>query len=268
MFDDPFYATPLGEDNPAGDEILGDDSGDDADFDLGGQVAGNDEYSDDVLEKCVDRASAYWKDFAKSEYFSGLTEPEKENSRSIVESFADKMYSYHLTTMEKWNVQDMEDVCVGIIPRKTTAEDGYFKAIAPVLAAFFTYLGTRGGILPDAANLSNKARTLGPDIVNMARDPENWGFAKSFAMIAHSAGFDLTNENDMGKAIMAYNTKALANHVAGKRPDPVMIGIPTRTNKIGRNERCPCGSGLKYKRCCGKPTGLQRNQGNGNPKSM
>jgi preprotein translocase subunit SecA len=22
--------------------------------------------------------------------------------------------------------------------------------------------------------------------------------------------------------------------------------------KIGRNERCPCGSGIKYKRCCGK----------------
>lgn len=23
--------------------------------------------------------------------------------------------------------------------------------------------------------------------------------------------------------------------------------------KIGRNERCPCGSGRKYKRCCGSP---------------
>ena len=24
-------------------------------------------------------------------------------------------------------------------------------------------------------------------------------------------------------------------------------------HKIGPNERCPCGSGLKYKRCCGRP---------------
>jgi uncharacterized protein len=24
-----------------------------------------------------------------------------------------------------------------------------------------------------------------------------------------------------------------------------------RRSKIGRNELCPCGSGLKYKRCCG-----------------
>lgn len=23
--------------------------------------------------------------------------------------------------------------------------------------------------------------------------------------------------------------------------------------KIGRNEKCPCGSGIKFKKCCGKP---------------
>ena len=26
---------------------------------------------------------------------------------------------------------------------------------------------------------------------------------------------------------------------------------PTRTAKVGRNDPCPCGSGKKYKRCCG-----------------
>lgn len=26
--------------------------------------------------------------------------------------------------------------------------------------------------------------------------------------------------------------------------------------KIGRNERCPCGSGEKYKRCCGAAAGI------------
>ena len=27
---------------------------------------------------------------------------------------------------------------------------------------------------------------------------------------------------------------------------------PKRVNKIGRNDLCPCGSGRKYKQCCGK----------------
>lgn len=28
---------------------------------------------------------------------------------------------------------------------------------------------------------------------------------------------------------------------------------PTRSEKIGRNEPCPCGSGRKFKKCCGNP---------------
>ncbi|MBL8294719.1 MAG: SEC-C domain-containing protein, partial [Bryobacterales bacterium] len=28
---------------------------------------------------------------------------------------------------------------------------------------------------------------------------------------------------------------------------------PVRSKKVGRNEPCPCGSNLKYKRCCGNP---------------
>jgi hypothetical protein len=27
---------------------------------------------------------------------------------------------------------------------------------------------------------------------------------------------------------------------------------PVPTKRIGRNDPCPCGSGLKYKKCCGK----------------
>ena len=29
-------------------------------------------------------------------------------------------------------------------------------------------------------------------------------------------------------------------------------GLKSQSNKIGRNELCPCGSGKKYKKCCGR----------------
>ena len=35
---------------------------------------------------------------------------------------------------------------------------------------------------------------------------------------------------------------------AGRKPDTVRRTAP----KVGRNEPCPCGSGQKYKRCCGR----------------
>ena len=34
---------------------------------------------------------------------------------------------------------------------------------------------------------------------------------------------------------------------AEQRPEPIRAGA-----KVGRNQPCPCGSGKKYKQCCGK----------------
>ena len=33
---------------------------------------------------------------------------------------------------------------------------------------------------------------------------------------------------------------------------PMIKSVPVTSVKIGRNEPCPCGSGQKYKKCCGK----------------
>ncbi|SMB96135.1 SEC-C motif-containing protein [Thermanaeromonas toyohensis ToBE] len=35
-------------------------------------------------------------------------------------------------------------------------------------------------------------------------------------------------------------------------PDDWLRPEPVRAKKVGRNEPCPCGSGLKYKKCCGR----------------
>lgn len=32
----------------------------------------------------------------------------------------------------------------------------------------------------------------------------------------------------------------------------VSMGSPSENLKIGRNDPCECGSGVKYKKCCGK----------------
>ncbi|MNF05860.1 hypothetical protein D3C80_2056860 [compost metagenome] len=45
------------------------------------------------------------------------------------------------------------------------------------------------------------------------------------------------------------------SELRGLTATPVIYGKVVKSvtvNKIGRNEPCPCGSGLKYKKCCGK----------------
>ena len=41
-------------------------------------------------------------------------------------------------------------------------------------------------------------------------------------------------------------------HEHGPRPEPVRREAP----KVGRNDPCPCGSGKKFKQCCGAPERL------------
>jgi hypothetical protein len=52
-------------------------------------------------------------------------------------------------------------------------------------------------------------------------------------------------------------TPQMVKHFTGTRLGAPMLRPPdqrSHSEKIGRNEPCPCGSGMKYKRCCGFPT--------------
>lgn len=39
--------------------------------------------------------------------------------------------------------------------------------------------------------------------------------------------------------------------------DDEPVRTPVTTIKVGRNDPCPCGSGKKYKKCCGRPVGMR-----------
>jgi uncharacterized protein YecA (UPF0149 family) len=63
--------------------------------------------------------------------------------------------------------------------------------------------------------------------------------------------------NDLMTISDGVRRRAIAEYegIAGRRTDD---GVPVqRPVKIGRNEPCPCGSGKKWKRCCGAPTSIQ-----------
>jgi preprotein translocase subunit SecA len=38
---------------------------------------------------------------------------------------------------------------------------------------------------------------------------------------------------------------------ASQAPEPQARTVVRDAPKVGRNDPCPCGSGLKYKKCCG-----------------
>ncbi|MEE4639451.1 MAG: UPF0149 family protein [Wenzhouxiangella sp.] len=52
------------------------------------------------------------------------------------------------------------------------------------------------------------------------------------------------------QAALEYAAIGLASRQAPSAPP---AQSPVRSEKIGRNQPCPCGSGQKYKKCCGRP---------------
>lgn len=54
----------------------------------------------------------------------------------------------------------------------------------------------------------------------------------------------------------AQRSQGFGSMISGKKREPVLVRevvLPIRaTHKPGRNDPCACGSGLKFKRCCGR----------------
>jgi uncharacterized protein len=60
-----------------------------------------------------------------------------------------------------------------------------------------------------------------------------------------------TAPGDIARWIVALNDWRLANYRPIQGAVPILRPSFASANKVGRNDPCPCGSGKKYKKCCG-----------------
>ena len=91
------------------------------------------------------------------------------------------------------------------------------------------------------------------------------GYAQEDPLRAYTMeGFDLFDSmmQKIDKDVSIFLLKAEIRHNVERKPAAKKMmtndgkeeakKAPKRVNKIGRNDACPCGSGKKYKQCCGK----------------
>ncbi len=57
----------------------------------------------------------------------------------------------------------------------------------------------------------------------------------------------IAHEGDVERMEQHQRKQRLVFNLAGDEP----VQQPVKSSKVGRNDPCPCGSGLKYKKCCG-----------------
>lgn len=93
---------------------------------------------------------------------------------------------------------------------------------------------------------SEKSNWKGLDIVDTAEGTErdDWG------VVEFKANFELAGQD------LSHHERSEFSKIDGKwyfmDGEPVVETYKRETPKVGRNEPCVCGSGKKYKKCCGK----------------
>jgi len=179
-----------------------------------------------------------------------------EDAGFIIGSLLDYAWTYESTAVEELNEQVLEEVLFSIFPRKMAAGEDLFKNVAPVTAAFLSWI-EKQGILLKGRKLAAKVVGWAEEIVRKGIDPSNWGMGKSFTMKAEANGVDVTDQKELQRYMIQYNLKMLQEkQITRSMPgdsfdDELPVPISEIPAKVGRNEPCPCGSGKKYKKCCG-----------------
>ena len=192
--------------------------------------------------------------FMESEATCKLTDELLENAGFIIYNLLVYAWTYTNGRPEKLDEYALEKVLLEVFPRKITAERDLFEQVAPVTEVFLRWLESEG-ILANTFSLVGTVRGWADTIVANGMNPQYWGMGKSFSMQAIADGLDIQDEQAMQRYIVEYNRRLMERKLSAQSdlrdlspPIPIAEQLP----KIGRNAPCPCGSGRKYKKCCGR----------------
>jgi hypothetical protein len=219
-----------------------------------------DDAEESLAAKSRARAGEWYDTFGISARFEGLSQEQKERAWDVIAFFTEYTAEQIGLSPDEWTPRSVEECCLEVFPRKVSAESDFFAVVAPVLSAFFYHLDDRG-LLKRAKALAETVAPLGPRIVSAGQDSGQWGPAKTFIMGALKAGVDVGDEAALQAYMLEYNerispkSRAASSQTASPPAESRAWQPPTPTHrtgpKVGRNDPCPCGSGKKYKKCCG-----------------
>jgi len=199
------------------------------------------DFSDESFQSVKESMAAYLKEFRNTYSYMILKQNEKDDSEMIIMAFGELMYRFFLMHPAHWNARRAVE-CVGeIMPAKIMADEAFFEAVEPVLYRFMLFCDEKG-YAPEGGTIAGRLAGITGRVIEQAGNEDHWGMGKSVLKEAEKKGVNLSNRDELEAFIKNYN-----------KEKAVMPGIPGagRTDKPGRNDPCPCGSGKKYKKCCG-----------------
>jgi uncharacterized protein YecA (UPF0149 family) len=198
-------------------------------------------YSEKSFQSISESVEVYTGEFKKSSYYMKLNHKEKDEAQAIIRNFSEMMYHYFLMVPANWNARRAVVCLSEIMPSKVVADNSYFEAVEPVMTAFLTFCGDKGYVT-EGKIIARRLLGITTSIIEELDNEENWSPGKLLIKEAEKKGVDISDKNQLESFIKEYNKDkiSLFQSEAEKKAE-----------KPGRNDPCPCGSGKKYKKCCG-----------------
>jgi hypothetical protein len=227
-------------------------------FDLNSSILDTaDELDEERIERYTDGLMAEFAESAEAEAFK----QQFDTSLGWAATYMSFAAWYFCVTPATITPGETAEILFDLFPRKLSVDADAAHEIITELRAFWQFLKrtrslTKADTILDLLT-DEDADRLGAEL----DDSDNFGMAKSFFTAGESAGFDMTDQTELNRFVLAYNASL------GSEPEPNLndgdnglpehvpaatLPIRTAQQRVGRNEPCPCGSGRKHKKCCGR----------------
>jgi uncharacterized protein YchJ len=191
--------------------------------------------------------------FSRSQFSENL-EVAYESKFLIVKHILNHAWAHKEAAPDKLDESSLKDVLINLLPCRAAITEDEFKSLPETASAMLRWL-QKQDILSNGNYLAEKAAEWSEQIIKNGSNRKLWNEAKKICMQAREEGLELEDPEIFRELVLKYNERVdiFADSEDSDYPDYTPnIPVKEHQRKIGRNEPCPCGSGKKYKKCCGR----------------
>jgi uncharacterized protein YchJ len=164
-------------------------------------------------KRLVHMANALARDYLFSKLMQKKTKIEKNNAEYLVKSMLDYLFFHEGKEIQELQNRQIHDFMMVHAPNKLNLSAAAGAAAPETIISFLLFLQENGHI-KNASLLNEEVKT---------------------------------NKRAFLKLMPKTKKQPIKKAVPRKKTKTPMVDI-----KVGRNDPCPCGSGKKYKKCCGQ----------------
>jgi uncharacterized protein YecA (UPF0149 family) len=175
-------------------------------------------------KRLVHFTNAVSRDFLTSKIFKTKAKTFRDNADYVIKSFLDYIFFSEHREMRELNDTLTTHFMIEFAPKKLNFTAETAADVAEILSKFLVFLDDEDHI-HNGAELSSVVKK------------NNRAFLKMLPKTKRKTAKITKKKSPIGH-------KTSVKKKSGKKTAPDI--------KVGRNDPCPCGSGKKYKKCCGK----------------